>query len=46
MHRRYRLDGVEFPVDDADYLVNMLEEDGHRLQMISHGKPNVIERIF
>ena len=26
LHRRYRLDDVEFLVDDADYLVNVLEK--------------------
>ncbi len=46
LHRRYRLDGVEFLVDDADYLVNVLEEDGYRFQMISHGNRNAIERVF
>ena len=30
LHRRYRLDNVEFLVDDADHLVNVLDEDGYR----------------
>ena len=46
LHRQYRLDGVEFFVDDADYLVNILDEDGYRFQMISHGNRNAIERVF
>ncbi len=46
LHRRYQLDNVEFLVDDADYLVNVLEEDGYRFQMISHGNRNAIERVF
>ena len=46
LHRRYRLDDVEFLVDDADYLVNVLDEDGYRFQMISHGNRNAIERVF
>jgi len=46
LHRRYRLDGVEFLVDDADYLMNVLDEDGYRFQMMSHGNRNAIERIF
>ena len=46
LHRRYRLDGVEFLVDDAEYLVNVLDEDGYRFQMISHGNRNAIERVF
>jgi transposase-like protein len=46
LHRRYRLDGVEFLVDDADHLVNVLDEDGYRFQMISHGNRNAIKRIF
>jgi transposase-like protein len=46
LHRRHRLDGVEFLVDDADYLVNVVEEDGYRFQMKSHGNRNAIERVF
>ena len=46
LRRQYRLDGVEFLVDDADYLVNVLDEDGYRFQMISHGNRNAVERIF
>ena len=46
LHRRYQLDNVEFLVDDADYLVNVLDEDGYRFQMRSHGNRNAIERIF
>jgi transposase-like protein len=45
LHRRYQLDSVEFLVDDADYLVNVLNEDGYRFQMISHANRNAIERI-
>jgi transposase-like protein len=46
LHQRYRLDGVEFLVGDADHLVNILDEDGYRFQMISHENRNAIERIF
>jgi transposase-like protein len=46
LHRRYQLDNVEFLVDDADYLINTLNEDGYRFQMISHGNRNATERIF
>ena len=46
LHRRYQLNNVEFLVDDADYLVNVLDEDGYRFQMISHGNQNAIERVF
>jgi transposase-like protein len=46
LHQRYQLDNVEFLVDDAGYLVNVLEEDGYRFQMISHGNRNAIERII
>ena len=46
LHRRYQLDGVEFLVDDADYLVNVLDDDGYRFQMRSHGNRNAIERVF
>ena len=46
LHRRYRLGDIEFLVDDADYLVNVLDEDGYRFQMISHGNRNAIERVF
>jgi len=46
LHRRYRLDNVEFLVDDADYLMNVLDEDGYRFQMLLHRNRNAIERIF
>ena len=46
LHRRYQLDHVEFLVDDADYLVNVLDEDGYRFQMVSHGNQNAVERVF
>jgi transposase-like protein len=46
LHRRYQLNNVEFLVDDADYLVNVLDEDGYRFQMISHGNRNAIKRVF
>jgi transposase-like protein len=46
LHRRYQLDTVEFLVDEADYLMNVLEEDGYRFQIISHGNRNAIERVF
>ena len=46
LHRQYQLDDVEFLVNDADYLVTVLDEDGYRFQMITHGNRNVIERAF
>jgi len=46
LHRRYRLDTVEFLVNDADHLVNVLDEDGYRFQMIPHGNRNSTERVF
>ena len=46
LHRRYRLDNVEFLVDDADYLVNVLDEDGYRFQILPHGNRNATEYIF
>jgi len=46
LHQRYQLTDVEFLVDDADYLVNVLDEDGYRFQMVSHGNRNAIERVF
>ena len=46
LHRRYQLDDVLFPVDDADYLGPVLAEDGYRFQVISHGNRNAIERVF
>jgi len=45
-NRRNQLDHVEFLVDNADYLVNVLDEDGYRFQMISRGNRNGIERVF
>ena len=46
LHRQYQLDDVEFLVNDADYLITVLDEDGYRFQMITHGNRNVIERVF
>jgi len=46
LHHRYRLDDVKFLVDDANYLVEVLDEDGYRFQMITHGNRNAIERVF
>jgi len=46
LHRGYQLGDVEFLVDDADYLVNTLDADRYRFQMISHGNRNAIERVF
>jgi len=45
LHRQYQLDNVEFLVNDADYLVTVLDEDGYRFQMITHGNRNAIERV-
>ena len=44
-HRRYRLDGVTFLVDDADHLGPVLAEDEYRFQMIPHGSRNVSEHV-
>jgi len=46
LHRRYRLDHVECLVNDVDHLVTVLDEDGYRFQVISHGNRNAIERVF
>ena len=46
LHRRYRLDNIEFLVDDADHLVNVLDEDSYRFQMVPHGNRNAIGRVF
>jgi len=46
LHKLYQLDDVEFLVDDANYLVNVLSEDNYRFQMIEHGNRNAIERVF
>ena len=46
LHRRYRLDTVEFLVDDADHLVNILDEDDYRFRMVPHGNRNATERVF
>ncbi|MCY4732144.1 DDE-type integrase/transposase/recombinase [Natronomonas gomsonensis] len=45
-HRRYQLNGVEFLVDDADYSVNVLQEDGCRFQMLTHGNYNIWNIYF
>ena len=46
LHRRCRLDDVLFLVDDADYLGPVLDEDGYRFRIVSHGNRNAIERVF
>jgi putative transposase len=46
LHRHCQLDDVEFLVDDANYLVTVLSEDGYRFQVMSHGNRNAIERVF
>jgi len=46
LHRRYRVDNVEFLVDDADHLVNVLDEDGYRFQMVPHGNRNATECVL
>ncbi len=46
LHRRYQLNNVESPVDDADYLGSVLAEDGYRFRVIRHGNRNDIERVF
>ena len=46
LHRQYQLDDVEFLINDADYLVTVLDEDGYRFQMITHENRNIIERVF
>ena len=44
--RRYQLNDVEFLVNNADYLVTVLDEDGYRFQIISHGNRNAIGCVF
>jgi len=46
LHRRCRLDDVTFLVDDADYLVEVLDADGYDFQVMRHGPRNSIERVF
>ena len=46
LHRRYQLDDVVFPMDDADYLGAVLAEDGYRFQIGPHGNRNATERVF
>jgi putative transposase len=46
LHRRYQLDDVTFLVDDADYLVEVLDADGYDFEVIRHGNRNAIERVF
>jgi transposase-like protein len=46
LHRRYQLTDVLFLVDDADYLVNVLDNDGYRFHVLSSGNRNAIERVF
>jgi putative transposase len=46
LHRRHQLDGVTFLVDDADYLVEVLDADGYDFEVRRHGNRNAIERVF
>jgi len=46
LHRRYQLNGVEFLVDDADYLGPVIAEGGYRFRVIRHGHRNAIECVF
>jgi hypothetical protein len=40
--QRVRSIDEKHDVDDADYLMNVLDEDGYRSQMTSHGNRNAI----
>ena len=46
LHRRCQLDDPVFLVDGASYLSTVLDEDGYRFQVISHGNRNAVERVF
>ena len=46
LHQRYQFEHVEFLVDDIDYLVNALTEDGYRFGLISRENRNAVERVF
>ena len=46
LHRRYQLDGVEFLVDDANYLGPIPTEDGSRSQTLAHGNRSAVEVSF
>ena len=46
LHRCTRLDGVTILVDDADYLVEVLDAEGYDFQVVQHGSRNSIERVF
>jgi hypothetical protein len=39
------MDGVGFLVDNADYLMNVLDEDDCRFRMMSHGNRTAIKRV-
>jgi hypothetical protein len=46
LHRRFQFEEIEFLVDNVDYLVNVLDEDGYRFQLRSHGNRYAIDRVF
>lgn len=46
LHRCTRLDGVTILVDDADYLVEVLNAEGYDFRVSQHGPRNSIERVF
>jgi transposase-like protein len=46
LHQRCWLTDVTILVDGADYLIEVLEEDGYDYEHMPHGNRNAIERVF
>jgi transposase-like protein len=46
LHQQCRLRDVTILVDGADYLIEVLDEDGYDYEYVPHGNRNAIERVF
>jgi transposase-like protein len=46
LHQQCRVRGVTILVDGADYLLEVLNEDGYEYEHVPHGNRNAIERVF
>jgi transposase-like protein len=46
LHQRCWLTDVTILVDGADYLIEVLDEDGYDYEHMPHGNRNAIERVF
>jgi len=45
-YRRYQLTDMQFLVDDANYLVSVLDDNGYRVHVLFSGNRNAIGGVF